>query len=189
MELQSSFNKSMEIDEVTTYDCIICPQHDINLTATTQQFNIKCQECSDEFQRSIKVRVRYCKNLLDLYEKLMDPVSSKMIKNEMNYRVPHSFLKIFAKFVFLVIHKIGSVNGIGTINDNEWLKVSDNVEVESQEKSDTDEKEDKVVDKKTWELICVMFPNVVEEQTIKTTLSVRDFSIQKEVRDARNQKK
>ena len=77
----------------------------------------------------------------------------------------------------MVIHKIGSVNGIGNINDNEWLKVSDYVEVESLEESDTDEKKDKVVDKKTWELICVMFPNVVEEQTIKTILSVRDFSI------------
>ena len=61
IELQSSFNRSMGIDKVTTtYDCIICPQHDINLTATTtQQFNIKCQECSDEFQRTIKIRVRY----------------------------------------------------------------------------------------------------------------------------------
>ena len=178
MKLQSSFNKSMGIDKVTTYDCIICPQHDINLTATTQQFNIKCQECSDQFQRTMKIRVRYCMNLLDLYEKLTDPGSSKMIKNETNYGVPHSFLKLFAKFVFLVIRKIGSVNGIGNINDNEWLKLSDNVEIGSQGKSDTDEKEDKVVDKKTWKLICVMFPNVVEEQTIKTTLSVWDFSIQ-----------
>ena len=79
----------------------------------------------------------------------------------------------------MVIRKIGSVNGIGNINDNEWLEVNDNVEVESHEESDTDEKKDKVVDKKTWELICVMFPNVVEEQAIKTTLNIRDLSIQK----------
>ena len=179
MELQSSLIKSMGIDKVTTHDCIICPQHDINITATTQQFNIKCQECSDEFQRTMKIRVRYCMNLLDLYEKLMDPGSTKMIKNETNYGVPHSFLKLFAKFVFLVIRKIESVNGIGNINDNEWLKVSDDIEVESQEESDTiDEEKDKVVDKKTWNFICVMFPNVVEEQTIKPTLILRDFSIQ-----------
>ena len=41
-----------------------------------------------------------------------------------------------------------------------------------------DEEKDKVVDKKTWNFICVMFPNVVEEQTIKPTLILRDFSIQ-----------
>ena len=181
MELQSSFNKFMGIDKVTTYDCIICQQHDINLSPTTQQFNIKCQECSDEFQRTIKIRVKYCKNLLHLYEELMGTSSSKMIKNETNYRVPHSFLKIFAKYVFLVIQKINSVNGLGNINEKEWLKVSECVDEESLPERDTDEheeKKDKVVDSKTWELISVMFPNVVEEQTIKTTLRVRDFSIQ-----------
>ena len=108
--------------------------------------------------------------------------SSNKNTDEMKYRLPHSFIKLFANFVKLVVDKINSAIGLGNINDEEWLKVYENVENESKAESDTDEleeKKDKVVDTKTWECICIMFPSIVKEEAIKTTLSIRDFSIQK----------